>query len=177
MLYPSFINSSKPNQQYNGAIYANGAGLIIVNASLRNQFTAAGWGQALDTAPGGFDGSSLLLAKTAGIVLTLTGTTPITIDLTALAAATGVVVAGATSFSNWNHILWTNIGTTALAIAPGASNPIRNQLGGTSPTLTPQASDVVHWVASAGLAVDSTHKTFTVTPTSGGSMLVWIGGS
>ena len=119
MLYPSFINSSKPNQQYNGAIYANGAGLIIVHASLRNQFTAAGWGQALDTAPGGFDGSSLLLAKTAGIVLTLTGTTPITIDLTALAAATGVVVAGAASFSNWNHILWTNIGTTALAIAPG----------------------------------------------------------
>lgn len=180
-LQPSFAYITKSNQLV-GSVVEPANTLVACDASQRNAFIAASQGLGLDLYAG-FDGSALGLTNMAGVVMTLTSTTAITLDLTNLVAATGVVVAGqgtfANSFATWSHILVQNIGTGSkpVAISPGASNPIRNQLGGTSPTHTLQTTDVLHWVAGAGLAVDSTHKTVTFTPTSGGSLLIWIGGS
>jgi hypothetical protein len=174
----SYVYSTKPNQNFGGTIYSGGAGLIAVDSTVRDQFIAAGFGQDVDLPVTG-DLSTIGYAKTAAIMLTFTGSTALTLDLTALAAATGVAVAGATSFTNWFYIFIQNIsaGTKPFTMAPGASNPLRTQLGGTSPTFNLACGDVHHWNTSAGAAVDSTHRILTFTPTSAGSGTVWIGGN
>jgi hypothetical protein len=189
LIYPSFVYSTKPDQNYGGTIYASGAGLIQVNdTTVRDAFVEAGFGTALDKIPLGGDLATHGFGNIAALVLTFTGSTPITIDLTNLVAATGLVVAGAGtfngSFATWYEMLFINNSNAAskpVAISPGASNPLRTQLGGTSPTVTLQSTggsgDYLHWSAVSGLAVDSTHKTLTFTPTSGGSLLAWIGGA
>ena len=149
--------------------------LVIVDSTVRDARVADGSLQAIDQDVVDLAGAGL--AKTACALLTFTGTTPITLDLTNLAAATGVQVAGATSFATWNHIIFNNVGAQPIAVSPGASNPLRTPLGGTGPTHTMQAGDVDHWNSSAGLTVDSTHKTITFTPTSGGSLAFSIGGA
>lgn len=116
-------------------------------------------------------------AKNAGVGLTLTGTTAITINAAALAAATGVVVGGDTSFSTLNQITFKNTGSVDLVVSPGASNGLAMNLGGTSPTITVPAGSSVVIQSAAGITVDSTHKNITITPTSGGSMSVTFGGA
>jgi hypothetical protein len=117
-------------------------------------------------------------AKNAAIVLTLTGTTPITVDLTSVVATTGVIVAGDSSFTTVFAMVLNNLGVTDLTISPGGSNPSRiPQFTGTTPTLTIPAAGVVTVYSLAGYAVDSTHKTFTITPTSGGTLAIAVGGA
>lgn len=116
-------------------------------------------------------------AKNGAAYLTLTGTTAITLDLTALAAATGVVVAGDSSFALWNRIRFYNTGAVDLVVSPGGSNPARLLLAGTTPTLTIPAGSAVTLDSLAGLVVDSTHKTVTITPTAGGTIGVCVGGA
>jgi hypothetical protein len=117
-------------------------------------------------------------AKNACALLTLTGTTAITLDLTNVVAATGVVVAGDTSFATANVLILNNLGAVDLTISPGGSNPARiPQLGGTTPTLTIPAGSCIAIHSAAGYAVDSTHKTFTITPTAGGTLAVSVGGA
>lgn len=116
-------------------------------------------------------------AKNAGLLLTLTSTTAITIDMTNIATATGVVVAGDTSFAKWNSIELNNLGSVDLTLSPGASNGNAMLLGGTTPTLTIPAGSSIPLASAAGITVDGTHKTFTITPTSGGSLGITIGGS
>lgn len=171
----SYVYSTRTNFLL-GAAVQSAPWLAAVDSTVRDEHIAAGFGTAFDRGPGGMDLASLGLAKTAAVLLTCTGSTPITLDLTALAAATGVQVAGSSSFGAWSHILATNIGSQPIAIAPGASNPLRTALTGTTPAHTVQAGDCVHWNNAVALAVDSTHKTLTFTPTSGGSLTLWIGG-
>ena len=176
MLYPSFIYVTR-SLLLGAAQIAAGTLEAVADSSTREQFVASGSGQRVDADGQGIDLAAANYAKLAGIVLSLTGTTPITLDLTTLAAATGVQVAGASSFSNWNKMLFQNTGATPLVVSPGESNPLRNPLGGTSPTHTLASGDEALWNSNAGSAVDSTHKTITVTPTSGGQLFVAIGGS
>jgi hypothetical protein len=124
-----------------------------------------------------FDFSSDAYAKHAAAYLTLTGTTAITLDLTALAAATGVVVAGDASFATWNQIILYNTGSVDLTVNTAGSNGLRLPNGGTSPTYTVPANSRLVLESAAGFAVDSTHKGLTVTPTSGGSIAVCVAGA
>ena len=109
----------------------------------------------------------------------LSGTTAVTIDLTNLAAFTGVTSqAGDTSLSNIGAVVFNNLGTVDLTIAPGGSNPAQvphiyrhyadSRLSGGRPGLR---------LCATQLAVDSTHKTITITPTSGGVLAFAYGGS
>lgn len=116
-------------------------------------------------------------AKNGCAYLTLTGTTPVTLDLTALAPAAGVVVAGDAAFGSTKRIRLFNNGAADVVLSPGGSNPANLGFGGTSPTLRVPAGSYVELNNAAGNAVDSTHKTVTVTPTAGGSCGVCVGGS
>jgi hypothetical protein len=170
----SFLQVTSANQLIGGQVHAAGD-LVPCDPTVRDQHVAAGVGVALDKAAA--DVATAGHAKTACALLTFTGATPITLDLSNLAAATGVQVAGANAFSAWNRILFNNLGNQPIAVSPGGTNPLRTKLGGTSPVHTLQPGDLDHWYASAGLAVDATHKTITFTPTSGGQLAVAIGGS
>jgi hypothetical protein len=115
-------------------------------------------------------------AKNGAALINLTGTAPVSVDLTAF--STGVTAqAGDTSFVVWNAIQFVNLGAVDLVISPGASNPARLQLGGTTPTITVAAGSVVSLHSLAGLVVDSTHKVITITPTAGGSLAISVGGA
>ena len=99
----------------------------------------------------------------------LTGTTAQTVDLTDLTANTPTGSAGDTTFATWNTLVFVNMDSADVTIAPGAANPARTLLAGTTPTLTIPANSAIALSSLAGLAVDSTHKIITVTPTSGGN--------
>lgn len=118
-------------------------------------------------------------AKNGCALIVLSGTTAVTIDLTNLAAFTGVTSqAGDTSLSNIGAVVFNNLGTVDLTIAPGGSNPARfPTFTGTTPTLDCPAGGLVCVYAQTQLAVDSTHKTITITPTSGGVLAFAYGGS
>jgi hypothetical protein len=182
-LYPSFVYAQKANQLFGAAVVASGV-LEQVDSTVRDAYVAAGLGLGLDLFPAAIvDMAKNSYANAAGVVLTFTGTTPITLDFTNLVAATGVVVKGvgtwAGSFATWTNILIQNIGAASepIAVSPGASNPLRTALGGTTPTYTLATGDVVHMNSSATAVVDATHKTITFTPTSGGLLLLFAEGT
>lgn len=116
-------------------------------------------------------------AKNAGVSMTLTSTTAITLNLAAIAAATGVVIAGDTAFALVNQLTFVNTGAVDLTLSPGASNGLAMGFGGTSPTLVIPAGGSVTLKSVTGYTVDATHKNITVTPTSGGTLLITVGGS
>jgi hypothetical protein len=134
----------------------------------------------VDLAAGGYN-------KTAGIALVFTGSTPITLNLTSLAAATGVSALGSTagvadtgtpSFATLNAIIFNNVGGEPIVVSPGASDPLGFPiLGGTSPTLTLDAGDESAHISSAGVTVNSSACNITFTPTSGGTLLIGFGGA
>jgi hypothetical protein len=179
-LYPSFIYLTKAYQLFGTVVDAAGT-LIQVDSTVRDSYVAAAQGTQIDIIPN-YDLAKAGFANSAAVVITFTSTTPITLDLTNLVAATGVVVSGAGtfagSFASWSHIFFQNIGASGktFTVAPGGSNPLRTQLGGTSPTHSLLSGDILHWNNSTALVVDSTHKTLTLTPTSGGSALISIQG-
>jgi hypothetical protein len=123
-------------------------------------------------------------AKNGMLYITFTGTTAVNVDLTALATAVGVTSsqAGDTSLSNVGVLKIKNVSAVAsnIAVSPGASNPARlpgAPLGGTSPTITLLPNDILIYQAAVQLAVDSTHKIITLTPTAAGAVCLWYGGS
>ena len=114
------------------------------------------------------------------VYVPLTGTTPVNIDLTDLTSGATLNTAGDTTFATWNKIRISNAvaGTPAdVTYGPGGSNPLRTLLAGTTPTLTVPASSTVTLASAAGLAVDSTHKVLTITPTAGGAVTIAVSGS
>lgn len=158
-----------------GSAVAAAGAVEALNGVSASQIAAAGYGTRLDAQA--FDLSVAGYAKNAAVAFTLTGTTGITIDLTALAAATGVVVAGDTVFASFNQLILVNTGAADLIVAPGGSNPARLPLNGTTPTYTVPAGSRLVIESAAGLAVDSTHKTILVTPATGGSLGLCVGGA
>jgi len=165
-----------------------GSATVAANAVVALSDQAANVEAAANTANAGNAGSVRLdsvnvnlatagYAKNAGVYLSLTGTTAITVSLLALAAATGVTVAGDTSFATVNQLVFLNTGAVDLVVSPGASNGFGVQLGCTSPTLTVAAGSSVTIQSVAGLATSSGAKNITVTPTSGGSMGLCVGGA
>jgi hypothetical protein len=115
-------------------------------------------------------------AKNGAFHVTTSGTTPVTCDLTNL-ATNSTSQAGDATFATFNKIKVRNAGTAAMTIAPGGSNPASLGFGGTTPTYTVNAGAEVEIEVPAGATVDSTHKTITITPTSGGDVVVAVGGA
>ena len=121
-------------------------------------------------------------AKHGCFHVTTSGTTGVNIDLTNL-ATNATSSAGDATFATWYQIIFFNLsgldGVAAadMTVAPGGSNPARMQLGGTSPTLTVAASSPQVISSKAGLAVDSTHKIITVTPSAGGNFAMLVSGA
>jgi hypothetical protein len=154
--------------------------LEAVDSNVRNAFVANGKGVSGD-GPLTYDMSQTAYAKTAVIFVTLTGSTPITINLNDLAAATGVQCVGAigaNSLANyWNLLMLQNIGTATLVITPGASDPANLPWTGTSAEYTMAAGDQAVWMSSAGQVVSSSACNITITPTSGGQLAIAVGGS
>lgn len=124
---------------------------------------------------GGFSDQGF--AKNGAIHITTSGTTGVNPDLTNL--ATGATsTAGDTTFSTVNKITVKNCGSAAMTIAPGGSNPASlPKFTGTTPTLNLDPGAEVTFYSDAGVTVDSTHKIILITPTSGGDVVVAVGGS
>ncbi len=116
-------------------------------------------------------------AKNGAVLLSLSGTTAQSIDFTATSAASPAAYAGDTTLATWYAIIVRNLGAANVTISPGASNPLRNEFGGTSPTYTLAPGDVFIMNSSAGQAVDSTHKVLTFTPSANTTLAVSFGGA
>lgn len=116
-------------------------------------------------------------AKNGGYHKTTSGTTSVTIDLTDLTSG-ATSSDGDTTFATVNKITLYNCGAADMTIAPGGSNPSNiPKFTGTTPTIALPAGSQVTIVSGAGVTVDSTHKTILVTPTSGGDLMVAVGGA
>lgn len=117
-------------------------------------------------------------AKNGCILLSLSGTTAQSIDFTDLTVNTPAGTAGDTTFATVSCLVYRNLGTTDLTLAPGASNPANApKFSGTTPTITIPAGSVFVWHSNAPVTIDSTHKVNTITPTAGGTLAVSVGGS
>lgn len=181
-LYPSFVYISKANQLV-GTVVEPASTLVQVDAAVRDAFVAAAQGVALDLLPSALvDLAKAGFANVAGVALTFSGTTAITLDLTNLIAATGVVPVGAGtfagSFAHYQHLLLQNTGVAAkiLTLSPGSSNPLTLPFSGTTPTYALAGGDAWHYYAATKVAVSSGAKTITITPTSAGTALLFIAG-
>jgi hypothetical protein len=120
-------------------------------------------------------------AKNSALSINFTGTTPVTLDLSALATPIGVssLQAGDSTFANLNCLVLKNTSTSSIiTVAPGSSNPSRFPvLAGTTPTLAVGPGGVHVLSDPVGQVVDSTHKTLLLTPSAGGSLLLAFGGA
>ena len=174
MLYPSFVYVTR-SMLFGSAVIAADTLESVADSSIRNAFVASASGQAIDS-DGVIDLAAAGYSKLAALVLSLSGSTPITVDFNALAAATGVQVAGATSFATWKALLIQNVGAQALVLSPGSSDPLTLPIGGTSPTHTLDAGDEGYWLSSAGTTVSASACNLTVTPTAGGTLFLAFGG-
>lgn len=115
-------------------------------------------------------------AKNGGVIVNLSPSTPVTIDLTDL--TTEAVRAGDTAFATWKEIILVNLGANAVAVGPGASNPLTTPLAGTAPTQAIAVGESTRWLRPLGVAIDGPHKTLKLDP--GGStckIAVLIGGA
>lgn len=96
-----------------------------------NQLTQGGFATRLDSL---VDLSAAGYAKNAGFYLSLSASTPITVDATAIASA-ATASAGDNSLATVNSIELTNLGTTVCTYGAAASNPLLAGLAGTAPTV------------------------------------------
>ena len=108
---------------------------------------------------------------------TTSGTTAVNVDLTNL--ATGATSnAGDATFAKVSKVRVQNCGSADMTVSPGASNPAPiPKMAGTTPTLTVAAGAYADFFLDTAGTVDSTHKIITVTPTSGGDVVVAVGGA
>jgi hypothetical protein len=118
-------------------------------------------------------------SKNGSVVIQLSGTTPVNVDLTALGVVPGASgQAGDTSLSMINCLIFNSLGIVAVTIGPGATNPARlPTFTGTNPTIALPGQGVVTIFDSAGQVVDAGHKVITLTPTAGGTVALSWGGS
>lgn len=116
-------------------------------------------------------------AKNGAFHATTSGTTAVSVDLTNL-TTNATSSDGDTVFATASKVVVKNCGTADMTIAPGASNPASlPKFAGTTPTLTVAAGTEAVFFSDAGATVDSTHKIITITPVSGGDVVVAVGGA
>lgn len=172
------LTSSQPTQGIGTAAAATPAGScvdrIVVDPSLTT-VPAVGTPYAVPANYGTILGA---FSKNGCQLMKLSSSTPENLDLTDLTANSPQSYAGDTTFSNVNCIIVNNIGTQDLTLSPGSSNPARlPAFGGTTPTLTIPKGSVHVFHSAANLAVDSSHKIITITPSAGGTVAITVCGS
>jgi hypothetical protein len=120
-------------------------------------------------------------AKNSALSIAFTGTSPATIDLTALATAVGVssIQAGDALFANVNCLVLKNTSTSSIiTVGPGSSNPsLFPSFTGTTPSLAVGPGGCHVLSDPVGFAVSSSHRTLLLTPSAGGSLLLALGGA
>jgi hypothetical protein len=104
---------------------------------------------------------------------TLSGTTPKTIDLTDTTSG-AQSYAGDTTFASYTQLVLLNDGAASITVGSGASNGATWPMSG---TVTLAAGESVVISKAAAVTVDGTHKAIDVTPTSGGSFVICVGGA
>lgn len=168
----NFVSLSSTGLPGSG-LTANGV-LMAVSAAQANSISASGLGTILDRIT--IDLAKAGYSKNGAVILQLTASTPVTVDLTSLGSV-GVAV-GDLSFAKWYQLIPVNLGAAGVAIGPGASNPATLPLGGSSPTFTVLPSAPTVWTSPTGTTVDSTHKTIKIDPGgSNGTLVLLVGGS
>lgn len=116
-------------------------------------------------------------AKEGSVLLELSGTTAQSVDFLLTTTGPPAATAGDTVLATWNTITVINLGTANVVISPAATNPLRTEIGGTSPTFTLAPGDVFVMNSAAGQAVDSTHNSLTFTPAASTNVAVSFGGA
>ena len=146
-------------------------------ASQRTAYVAAGSGVAVGLAS--FDEVTAGYTSNAGILLTLTGTTAQTIDVTNITGSslTGSYAGTNTFTSKVNEIILQNIGTANVTMAAGSSNGLGFG-NATTNALTIYAGATVSIMAgTGGFAVATGTKNLTFTPAATTNLLVYLGGT
>lgn len=156
-----------------GTVRAAGQVVVVALNPSNATVVAAAEGAALDKSTADLSGA---YTKTGAVTVSLSGTTPKTIDLTDL---TSVVAsyAGDTTFASFSQLVIRNLGAGSVTVAPGASNPASLGINGTSPSVTIQAGAVLTLSYPTASVVDSTHKTILLTPAADTVVSVALGGA
>lgn len=148
----------------------------------------AGRIDSVNSALGGTRLDSLLVnlavatyAKNGAVRITFSGTTPKTLDLTDTTTI-AQSYAGDTAFASFTQLHFYNDGAQSIKVAIGATNgaslPLGASPGGTdTPYLTIAAGAHHVLTFASAVTVDSTHKTLDLTPVSGGSLILLVGGA
>lgn len=117
-------------------------------------------------------------AKNGAVLLELSGTTAQTIDMTGTTNNSPAATAGDTAFSTMYVVRVKNLGTSAITVSPGGSNPAPlPTFTGTSPTISVPAGSEALFHSAAGATVSSTAKNLVFTPAATGNVLVTFGGA
>ncbi len=122
-----------------------------------------------------FDLKAAGYAKNGAVLLSLSGTTPQTIDFIDTTTNTPADYAGDTVFATISQFIFVNHSAGAVVITVGASNGLVF-LAGTTPSYTVPAGGVAV-LSYAAKVIDSSHKTLTFTPASTGLFSVAMGGA
>jgi hypothetical protein len=158
-----------------GATVQAAGALEAVDASASNEMVKGGnvTTAGLLTVDPSADGYT----KHGAATITLTSTTPVTVDLTNLASNTASST-GDLSFATWNRLTFEVKGAGNVTIAPGGSNPANGIASGTTPTI-PVLSGGFYAKddGAAGNSVDSSHKTITITPTANTTVYMTVSGA
>jgi hypothetical protein len=97
-------------------------------------------------------------AKNGAFVLSLAISTPLTVDLTAIASV-ATASAGDNSFATIYDVQLTNLGPTDVVVGAAGSTPALLEMGGTTPTITiPANGGVYHLKIPAGLTTTSANN-------------------
>jgi hypothetical protein len=117
-------------------------------------------------------------AKNGSVLLSLSGTTAQTISLVNTATNTPQSTAGDTVFANVNTLVFSNLGTGAVVITTGATNPAGlPTFNGTSAGFTVAAGSVAVFNSAANIAVNSGATNIVCTPAASTTLVVSIGGA
>lgn len=114
-------------------------------------------------------------AKNGSVLLSLSGTTAQTIDLTNTTANTPAGTAGDTGFATVFVVRAKNLGTGTVTITQGGSNP--SPIPNISGNYVLAAGSEVLFHVAAGATITSSAKTITFTPSATGVCLVTVGGA
>lgn len=116
-------------------------------------------------------------AKNGAVLLELLGTTAQTVSFQNTTTNSPAATAGDTAFATLNVLHIKNLGTAAVTIAPGASNPSPlPAFTGTSPTISlPAGSEVAFHNAAGATVSDAANLTFTPAATT--NIAISVGGA
>jgi hypothetical protein len=181
MSTPTGLLEITQTQLYGTAVVTSGT-VEAPAAAVRDLFVANGAGNAIDkfcldlSGEAGTYNSSTPPTNVGGGLLTLSGSTAQTISLTSVSTAFASY-AGNSLASACNQLILQNIGTQDVTIQPASSNGFVGWSLVNGHALTIRKGSAIVFTSAAGETVSSSATGLTVTPTSGGSLLVAWGGT